>query len=277
MNNTLKTILIVVAGLVVAAGIFFAGSWFARSGSVLPGTMMSGYGAPNGYYGQWPGMMNSRGGSWTGPGMMGRGYGGYGSGPGMMGGYGWRYAPAANVAALTVDQSRQAAEKYLQSIGLQGLEISEIMIFDNNAYVAVKETATGMGAFELLVDPVTQAAFPEYGPNMMWNLKYGALSHGAMMGGRGGMMGWWNPQGATPADVSADMPVTADQALKDAQAFLDQYRSGTQAATDPVKFYGYYTFDFTRDGTVEGMLSVNGYTGQVFLHTWHGKFIEEAE
>jgi hypothetical protein len=25
------------------------------------------------------------------------------------------------------------------------------------------------------------------------------------------------------------------------------------------------------------MLSVNGYSGQVFLHTWHGTFIEEAE
>jgi hypothetical protein len=26
-----------------------------------------------------------------------------------------------------------------------------------------------------------------------------------------------------------------------------------------------------------GMLSVNGYSGQVFLHTWHGAFIEESE
>jgi hypothetical protein len=25
------------------------------------------------------------------------------------------------------------------------------------------------------------------------------------------------------------------------------------------------------------MLSVNGYNGQVFLHTWHGTFIEESE
>jgi hypothetical protein len=28
---------------------------------------------------------------------------------------------------------------------------------------------------------------------------------------------------------------------------------------------------------IVGMLSVNGYTGQIFLHTWHGNFIEESE
>ena len=32
-----------------------------------------------------------------------------------------------------------------------------------------------------------------------------------------------------------------------------------------------------KDGKVAGMLSVNGYSGQVFLHTWHGAFVEESE
>src|SRR3990172_6102115 len=58
--------------------------------------------------------------------------------------------------------------------------------------VIVKESETGLGAFELLVDPASQVAYPEYGPNMMWNLKYGGLGHNSMMGGRGGMMGGWN-------------------------------------------------------------------------------------
>jgi hypothetical protein len=51
--------------------------------------------------------------------------------------------------------------------------------------------------------------------------------------------------------------------------------SGATAAMDPVQFYGCYTLDFERDGAVVGMLSVNGFRGQVFLHTWHGTFIEE--
>ena len=146
------------------------------------------------------------------------------------------------------------------------------MIFSNNAYVVVKESSTGMGAFELLVDPISKVAYPEYGPNMMWNQKYGGLSHAGMMGGYGG--NWSN---TVSSNVSSDMPVTADQAIKNAQAYLDQYQPGTVAATDPVKFYGYYTLDFSKDGKVVGMLSVNGYSGQVFLHTWHGTFVEEAQ
>ena len=42
-------------------------------------------------------------------------------------------------------------------------------------------------------------------------------------------------------------------------------------------FYGYYTIDILRDGRIAGMLSVNGYTRQVFLHTWHGNLLEMVE
>ncbi len=73
------------------------------------------------------------------------------------------------------------------------------------------------------------------------------------------------------------MPVKADQAIKDANDYLAQAFPGAQAATDPSTFYGYYTLDFSRDGKTLGMLSVNGYTGQVWLHTWHGDFISEKE
>lgn len=45
----------------------------------------------------------------------------------------------------------------------------------------------------------------------------------------------------------------------------------------PAQFYGYYTLDFEKDGETIGILSVNGFNGQVFLHTWHGLFIEEVE
>ena len=106
---------------------------------------------------------------------------------------------------------------------------------------------------------------------MVWNLKYGGLNRKGMMGGYGS-----NFTNATPSNVSADMPVTQDQAIKNAQTYLDQYLTGDIAATDPVKFYGYYTLDFSKDGKVAGMLSVNGYNGEVFLHTWHGTFVEEA-
>jgi hypothetical protein len=253
MNKTLSTTLIVIAVLALAGGIFFAGSMYARSNTFGPG-MMFGYGWNN---------SNTHG-------------------PSMMNNYGWNNEANSNVTPLTVDQAKAAAEKYIQSLNIQGLETGEVMIFDNNAYIIVKESETGLGAFELLVDPVSQIAYPEYGPNMMWNLKYGGPGHSSMMGGNGmmgrqGMMSGWNYQFTTPADVTAEMTVTPEQAVEYAQQYLDTNYAGATAATDPMQFYGYYTLDFEMDGKIVGMLSVNGYNGQIFLHTWHGTFIEEAE
>jgi len=281
MNNILKVALIVLAVLVIAGGLFFAGQVY---GSWQNGSQYGFWGMPmmGGYSGRQVGY--ARGPMTLAPGASagvnggGRGYGG------MMGG---GYNNVANVQPLTVEEAKQSAQKYVDSLGLNDLSLGEVMIFDNNAYVVVKETSTGMGAFELLVDPTTKVAYPEHGPNMMWNLKYGGINHGGMtlapgasagVGGRGGMMGGYgqNFTNATPSNVTTDMSVTQDQAIKNAQTYLDQYLPGDTAATDPVKFYGYYTLDFSKDGKVVGMLSVNGYNGEVFLHTWHGTFVEEA-
>lgn len=193
-----------------------------------------------------------------------------------------------NATPLTVDQAKAAAEKYLANLNNSDLQIAEVMIFDNNAYVVVEEASTGIGAFELLVDPISQTAYPEHGPNMMWNLKYSGVNHdnmmhgqgygimgGGMMSGYGNMMQGWDT--TTPADINAAMTVTSEQAIEYAQKYLDANIAGASAAADPIQFYGYYTLDFEKDGKVTGMLSVNGYGGQVFLHTWHGTFIEESE
>jgi hypothetical protein len=95
-----------------------------------------------------------------------------------------------------------------------------------------------------------------------------------MMGSNGMMSGWDN---TTTLDVAAEMIISPDQAVQYAQQYLDTNYAGATAATDPTQFYGYYTLDFEKDGKIVGMLSVNGYSGQIFLHTWHGTFIEETE
>ncbi len=73
------------------------------------------------------------------------------------------------------------------------------------------------------------------------------------------------------------MPVKADQAIKNANDFLAQAFPGAQAADDPATFYGDHRMDFSNDGKALGMLSVNGYSGQVWLHTWHGDFVSEKQ
>ena len=293
MNKTLSTTLSVIAILALSAGIFFAGSVYARANAYGPSMMFSNGWNNNNANG--PGMMGQGG-------MMGgmmNGQGGYGMDPGMMNNYGRNNGTKSNVTPLTVDQAKQAAERYIRSLNVSGLETGEVMIFDNNAYVAVKEANTGNGAFELLVDPGSQTAYPEHGPNMMWNLKYSGLNHQDMMGNSNGMMSMMGANGGmtlapgasagvnmmggygwdstTPNDVAAMMTVTPEQAIKYAQKYLDKNISGATAADDPTQFYGYYTLDFSKDGKIIGMLSINGYSAQVFLHTWHGTFIEEAE
>src|SRR6266540_254631 len=220
MNKTLSTILIVIAILILAGGIFFAGTMYARASAYGPSMMFSTGWNNNGAHG---------------PGMMGNGRGGYGMMGGIMGGYGDNNA---NITPLTVEQVKTAAEKYLTNLNNADLQIAEIMIFDNNAYVVVKEGSTGNGAIELLVDPISQIAYPEHGANMMWNLKYGGLNHNNMMGGFGGMMNGWNYQNTTPADVSANMTVTSEHAIKYAQTYLDSNFAGATAAADPTQFYG---------------------------------------
>ena len=180
------------------------------------------------------------------------------NGPGMMGGYN------ANPTGprITIDQATQIAETYLTSTGNPNLAIDEIMEFQDNFYVLYYEKNTGVRAFEMLIDPYTGRIFPEYGPNMTWNTKYG------MMGG--GMMG--SQRGAP----TADMPVTKDQAAKIAENYLKSNLPGA-SIEDPDVFYGYYTIHILKDGKIYGMLSVNGYSGQVWYHSWHGQFIQMKE
>ena len=259
MNKTLTIALVIIGGIVLSALIFGGGLMVAQANwgttGLNPSNMMG-----------W-----ISGGNNSGYSMMG--------GNGMMGGY--QSGTISNVKPLTVDQAKQAVDAYLKGLNNPDLELKEIMIFDNNAYARITEKSTGIGAMELLVDPASLSVFPEFGPNMMWNLKYGHMSGtggmmggSGMMGGRNGMMG----NGTTnPGSVSATMTVTSEQAAKIAQQYLDQQFPGYKAATDPDPFYGYYTIDIMKDDKPTGMLSVNGFSGQVFLHTWHGTFMEISE
>jgi len=195
----------------------------------------------------------------------------------MMGGFNttgsFEKKDPTNINPLTVDQTKQAVEGYLKNLNNSDLELKEIMVFNNNAYARIVEKSTGIGAIELLVDPTTLLVYPEYGPNMMWNQKYGHMGGYGMMGGAGMMGGYYN----NSSSASTQMTVSAEQALQLAQQYLDQQYPGYKTATDADPFYGYYTIDIMKDNQPAGMLSVNGYSGQIFLHTWHGTFIEMWE
>jgi hypothetical protein len=160
---------------------------------------------------------------------------------------------------IGMDSAVKIAQGVAASYPSGGLAADEVIEFSNNYYASIRETGTGIGAFEILIARTTGNVIREPGPDMMWNAKYSVMS--------GGMMGSSGFAGSGP------MTVTAQQARDMAQSWLDTNQSGTSAkSADP--FYGYYTVDFERDGKLVGMLSVNGRSGQVWYHTWHGTFIQ---
>lgn len=202
--------------------------------------------------------------------MGGKGYGGMmgGSGyGGMMGGYRGSTANGANVGCpyinpnggpttgtrLTLEQAQDNLQDALASDS--NLELVEVMEFERNFYGIVMEKDTGRGAMELLVDPYSGTVYPEHGPNMMWNEKYGHMG------------GWYATSGTA---------LTLDEAKTKAQAALDEDVPGAVVEGMGIEFYGYFTFDYAVEGEIAGMLSVHT-SGQTWIHDWHGGFIAEVE
>lgn len=212
--------------------------------------------------------------------MMGQSPGGPDGWGGMMGGW-WSSTPPGNTQALTIDQAWQSAERYVKDFWKADLQLTEVMEFDNQFYAEVAEKSSGVHAFEVLVNRWTGAIVPEPGPNVMWNTKYGHMGFGMMGGGMMGGPGWgWGGrQGYRPwGNPGKEMTVSAEQARKYAQEFLDTRLPGMKVETDADMFYGYYTIHvLNKDGSVYGMMGVNGYTGWVWYHEWHGKFVRMKE
>lgn len=262
------TVAIAVVGITAAGAVammngrtFLGYGSSANNGYGYTGNMMSGYGYGNGYSG---GMMGGAGGM-----MGGYAYNQQGTGCGVHGQY---YNYAANATnPISINTALTNAQNYITGLNNPDLAIKQIEEYSNNFYVQVTEKSTGNGALELLVNRYTGAVLPEMGPNMMWNTKYGSLTTAGMMGGAGGMMGGYNYQTITPTTT---MTVTMAQATANAQQFLTANQAGTTTG-DLTTFYGYYTIEVLQNGNPSGMLSVNGYTGQVWYHNWHGSFVQE--
>lgn len=78
--------------------------------------------------------------------------------------------------------------------------------------------------------------------------------------------------------VKIDMPIGESKAIELAERYLAKINLNEYAGDEAEKFYGYYTIHTLTDGDViTGMLSVNGYNGQVWYHNWHGVFIDMIE
>lgn len=198
-------------------------------------------------------------GFWT-TGVIRTGNNGYGYyGRGMMGqwfnGYDRRIEGRSK---LSTEQIVDNVKKYLGDND-DDLKIADVFIYkDSDYYVSVVESDTGKGAAELLVNPYTGYIYPEYGPNMMWNEKYGM--HG------GGIY-----QGSAYRGIDSKN-IGRDQALKASDDYVKKTEGKDYSVPDEGhEFYGYYTFHVNKGDEPVGMLSVNYSTGDIWYHTWHGQ------
>ena len=179
-----------------------------------------------------------------------------------------------DIAPLSLTEARETAETFIADLG-ENLVFGELMEFSNHFYGTAVEADSGIGAYEFLIDRYTGETYPEMGPNMMWNTKYGMMGSGfSVMGMMGRMMG--RGFGADIQSVE-DMDITPEKAVQKAQEYLERNHYALTADEHVDPFYGYYTLHVLKDGEVAGMLSVNGYTGRVWFHSWHGDFVDMIE
>jgi len=165
----------------------------------------------------------------------------------MMGNMMALYYPGSK--PITQDEATKNMRSLAQQYG-SNMGIEDFMAFSSNYYGVVKDAGSNQNIAEVLVDRYSGSAYPEPGPNMMWNTRYGA--------GR-----------AQAEGVSYDLAGSK----KLAEEFLTGYLPEAQIM-ESHEMPGYYTFDFGRKD-IEGMLSVNAYSGQIWVHTWHGSYLGE--
>ncbi|WP_018467604.1 hypothetical protein [Calidithermus timidus] len=185
---------------------------------------------------------------------------GYGYGPGMMMGGGMGMGMMSVYPAQAQPISPAEAKARLEAFAKRfspEARLKDFMSFSENYYAQVVD-ARGNGLVEILADRYTGNVYLEPGPNMMWNTRLG-MGYGMM-----GMM-----QSQPPATTRYNKAA----AQKLAEQFLKGYLPGAKVLEGQA-FGGYYTFDFGRK-EIEGMLSVSAYTGEVWIHTWHGIFLAE--
>ncbi|WP_292387864.1 peptidase M4 [Methanosarcina sp. UBA5] len=222
------------------------------TGGYQPGHMGPGMMNNPGYnYGYGPGMMNNPGyNHGYGSGMMNNPGYNYGYGSGMMGSM-----MTGNMMAIYYPESKPVTQdealKSMQNFSRQygsNLEVEDFMVFSGNYYAVLKDTNSSQYIAEVLVDRYSGSVYPEPGPNMMWNTRFGA--------GR-------TTTGGPEYDLAEAENLTKD--------FLGGYLPEAQIM-ESNEMPGYYTFDFGRQD-IEGMLSVNAYNGQIWVHTWHGSYL----
>lgn len=205
-------------------------------------------------------------GAMMGHGMMGfNHHGGHNRSYGMMNDYNQfmdNYGPGVNnrnYRPESINLSRKEVIELSQRLVRERygsrFTIEDMLVYTNSPYYLVlREKNQKKAAFGLMFDPVRGVVYPEYGPNMFWNQRFGMAF----------MMGW--------NQETAREPINKKTALANAEEFA--HNNGLTVKNEGYQFSGYYSFYLEDKNQPLGLVSVNSYSGEVWVHNWHGNLIE---
>jgi hypothetical protein len=163
---------------------------------------------------------------------------------------------------ITIDQVEELVKDYLRDNS--NLRAEEIIEFANDFYVRFSEKDTGINAFVALVHPYNGRLYPGHHPDKYWNTEYRDEAVDVTSNRVTSDMG------------SSPMTVTEEQAWNDAQRFIERHLPDGQAGAVE-RFYGYYIIPVLMLEDVIGLLSINGYTGEVCYEACHGSLIDRVD
>ena len=194
-----------------------------------------------------------------------------------------------NYYVMLVDKNGAAATEVLvdPATGAVSLEYGPAMMWNTKYGMMSGKLGSGMMSADAMRSMMGSYG-GSYSRMMGGGMMSGAASGGGMMGGStGGMMGGGSYGGGsygggmmgggyTAPSAPANAHLSLGRVHELAQQWLDANQAGTKVESGGDSFPGYYTLETLRDGRIAGMISVNATTGAVFLHWWHGQFIERS-
>lgn len=157
---------------------------------------------------------------------------------------------------ITSNKTLEIIEKYLKKTNNDDLYPRRLFEYNTHFEVELKEKETERGAFELIIDKFNGRVYPETGPNLTWNGKYGFNG---------------NYFGLQPA-----MPIKVGDALQTVGDFIKRTSPELKIEGDVSEYYGYYEFHITLEGKLAIEANVNGFTGEMWIENWHGSLLREV-
>jgi hypothetical protein len=192
--------------------------------------------------------MGGMGGMGGGPGMMGGGWLDDGPGTmGMRGGIsGWENLQKLD-KALTVDTAKERVATALKDWGYAELAVDTVVAYQGDFYAVAKDRTSGKAALELYVDA-----------------DYGTVS-------ASGVAGWNTRYGRSLTwPLASGKTITADEAKKLAQDWLDRGRTTVKYELKVIELPGYFSVQLYDGGKLSGLVAVNAYTSQVWYRGGRG-------